>query len=312
MKPGIVIVCGSTATGKTDCAIEIAEKFNGEIINADSMQVYKDLDIGTAKPTPEQKLKVPFHLVDVANLNQSFSTGWFVESADRAIEEITSRNRLPIVAGGTGLYLKALVKGIFDGPEADPKLRDELRKQEEEKPGTLYSRLLIVDPEKARSLPPGDTGRIIRALEVYELTGTPLSEHQKEHGFAAKRYRTLWIGLAMGREKLYERINQRVLQMIDAGWIGEVERLNKKGFGETGAAQNALGYRTLLVHVQGEMSLDEASRKIQTDTRKFAKRQATWFRANKDIQWISYPADRGRIFELVDKAVRRWQTSESE
>lgn len=303
MKPLIVIVSGPTATGKTDCAVEIAQKYDGEVINADSMQVYRKLDIGTAKPTPEQKEKVPFHLVDVARPDETFSTGKFVELADRAVDQIHSRNRLPVVAGGTGLYLKALTQGLFKGPKADPVLRERLRVQEEESPGALYNQLIKVDSEKAKSLPATDSGRIIRALEVYELTGTPLSEHQKKHGFAASKYRTLWIGLAMDREQLYERINQRVIRMIESGWIEEVKRLAEEGFGKSGAAANALGYRTLLLHLRGDLSLDEATTKIQADTRKFAKRQVTWFKANEKIHWVSYPTERDKIFLLVKKAI---------
>ena len=306
MKPGLIIVCGPTATGKTSCAIEIAGRINGEIINADSMQVYREMTIGTAKPTAEEQKNATFHLVDVADPAQTFSTGLFKELAEKAIADIVSRKKNIVVAGGTGLYLKALVHGIFEGPKADQKLRERLAALEKEKPGTLFDRLTKVDSEKAAILPPTDMGRIIRALEVYEKTGKAMSAHQKEHAFSEKKYNTLWFGLSMDRKKLYKRIDDRVLNMIKQGWGNEVADLKKKGFGEKDVAANALGYRTLLDHFNGKCTLEEAIATIQQETRKFAKRQITWFKANKEIHWVEYPKNLDQIIELTKKTLEDW------
>ncbi len=309
MKPLIVIICGPTATGKTACAVEIAKKFNGEVVNADSMQVYRLLEIGTAKPTEDEQAAAPFHLVDVADPQETFSTGRFKELADKAITDITARGKLPVVAGGTGLYLKALTQGIFEGPEADHQLRAKLMAKEEQAPGTLRKRLEEVDPAKAAKLMPNDLGRIVRALEVYELTGKPLSEHQKEHSFAESPYQVLWIGLALDREMLYQRINDRVVRMMDAGWLDEVKALRDRDFDRKSAAGNALGYRTLLKHLDGECTLDQAIETIQQETRKFAKRQITWYKPNKKIHWFAFPDQLDDILSLTKEAIRTWQTT---
>lgn len=312
MKPGIVIVCGPTATGKTECAVKIAEKFSGEVVNADSMQVYRGMDIGTAKPTPEEKSRVPFHLVDIVDPMETFSTGAFVKLARKAIADIHSRNMLPVVAGGTGLYLKALTQGIFEGPEADKVLRARLMAEEEKIPGILHDRLRMVDPEKAAALPPTDLGRIVRALEVYELTGKSLSKHQKEHSFSDYPYTEYWVGLNPDRDVLYERINQRVVRMINEGWLAEVEGLKQKGFDRYSAAGNALGYRTLMSHLDGGISIEDAIPKIQTETRKFAKRQLTWYRPLDHINWFVYPEDMERIFRSVKMITDGWKAEEND
>ncbi len=280
MAPRLIIICGATATGKTDCAIKIAKRIDGEIINADSMQVYRFLSIGTAKPTKTEQALVPFHIIDVADPDQTFSAGLFCKLARRTIEEIFSRKKNVVVAGGTGLYLKALVQGIFEGPKADQELRDKMTEMEKKEPGSLYARLLEVDPDKGAQLPPADLGRIIRALEVYEKTGKPISLLQKEHGFSQEKYKTLWIGLSPEREKLYSRINDRVVEMMDRGWINEVSELKSMGFGKKGAAANALGYRTILAYLDVGLEIEKVIKTIQQETRKFAKRQLTWFRAN--------------------------------
>lgn len=307
MKPGIIIICGPTATGKTACAIDVANGFSGEVVNADSMQVYRRMEIGTAKPTKDERAQVRFHLVDVAYVDETFSTGRFCELAHPAIRDICYRERLPVISGGTGLYLKALTHGIFEGPKADRALRDNLKKQEEETPGSLHEKLNRVDPEKASRLPPSDIGRIIRALEVYELTGIPLTVHQKKHAFSEHPYLEHWIGLALPREQLYERINQRVIRMMESGWVEEERELIKSGFDENSAAANALGYRTLLLYLKGKCTKEQAIEQIQRETRKFAKRQLTWYRANDKIHWFEYPKDREAILNSVQKALLDWK-----
>jgi tRNA dimethylallyltransferase len=307
MKPPIVIVCGPTATGKTACAIKIAKQENGEVVNADSMQVYRHLDIGTAKPTQAEQAAVPFHLVDVADPEETFSTGRFKELADKAIADITARRKLPVVAGGTGLYLKALTQGIFEGPEADQKLRARLMAEEEQTPGSLRKKLKEIDPEKAKKLPPNDLGRIVRALEVFELTGKAMSVHQKEHAFAESPYQALWIGLSLNRELLYQRINDRVVRMMNEGWLDEVRALRDRDFDRKSAAANALGYRTLLAHLDGDCTLEQAIETIQQETRKFAKRQITWYKPNKEIHWFAYPDQLTDILSLTRETIRSWQ-----
>ena len=304
MKPDILIVCGATATGKTDCAVDLSRRFDGEVINADSMQVYRGMDIGTAKPTNKQREAIPFHLVDVADPNETFSTGRFKKLADAAIADIHGRGRLPVIAGGTGLYLKALTQGLFEGPEADPALRERLFDQERREPGALHARLIEVDPKKAAALPPSDLGRIVRALEVFTLTGRPLSALQAQHAFAEQPYRSLWIGLELSRDRLAQRIDRRVNGMIDQGWVDEVRNLCTAGFHRQASAANALGYRTLLDHVEGLLSLNEAIEQIQAQTRKFAKRQRTWYRAYKEIRWFSYPDQIEAIFDETAAFVR--------
>ena len=304
MKPRIVIICGPTATGKTACAIDVARKFDGEIVNADSMQSYRRLSIGTAKPTPEELASARFHLVDAIDVNVNFSAGFFKELADAAIAEIVSRNKLPVIAGGTGLYLKALTQGLFEGPGADFALRERLAQQEAANPGSLYERLRVVDPEKAAGLPPTDSSRIMRALEVFELTGVSMTEHQRAHAFAERPYHPLWIGLEMDRERLYARINERVDRMMEVGWLDEVRHLMETGFDHDCAAAGALGYRTLMAHLRGEIDLADAVERIKTDTRKFAKRQLTWYRANPEIHWLAYPEKLNDILNTVDAFLR--------
>jgi tRNA dimethylallyltransferase len=303
MKPRIVIVCGPTATGKTGCSIKIARAFNGEIVNADSMQVYRELSIGTAKPTAKEREQATFHLVDVASPDETFSTGRFKRLADRAIGEIVANDRLPIIAGGTGLYLKALTQGLFEGPPADQALRDRLMQAEKDDPGCLHNRLQTIDPAKAKALPATDLGRIVRAIEVFESSGVPLSQLQKQHSFKESDYRVLWIGLNFQREKLYRRIDRRIEIMIEAGWVEEVASLKARGFGAQGAARNALGYRTLLDHLDGKCTLDQAVDIIKRDTRKFAKRQITWYKPNEKIHWFVYPDDMDDILNLVKQTL---------
>jgi tRNA dimethylallyltransferase len=307
MKPAIVIICGPTATGKTALAVNVAVACNGEVVNADSMQVYRDMDIGTAKPTAQEQNLARFHLIDVADPGETFSAGRFRREADQAIREIVARGKLPVLAGGTGLYLKALTQGIFEGPEADPVLREELFAEEEATPGFLYAKLLTIDPEKAGELARTDLGRIVRALEVYKLTGEPLSQLQNRHRFEESPYDALWIGLNLDRPLLYDRINRRAEQMIQEGWVDEVRALKQRGC-FSGSAANALGYRTLLAHLNGKIELNEAIDRIRTETRKFAKRQCTWFNANSEIQWFDAQNKESEILELV----RSWlQTREN-
>jgi len=292
MPPKILVIAGPTASGKSELALELARRLDGEIVSADSMQVYRGMDIGTAKPTPEQRAEIPHHLLDVADPDQPFSAADFAGAADTAIRDIGSRGRQSIVVGGTGLYIRALLKGLVDSPGG----ADEFRQALHEEAGrlgneALLERLRRVDPELAARLHPNNLPRIIRALEVYHLTGIPLSRYQQEHGFSGQRYRSLQIGIRAGRPLLYNRIDDRVDRMLEQGLVQEVQHLLNAGYGPDSKAMRSIGYKEMAAHLAGESSLEEASRLIKRNTRHYAKRQLTWFNADKDILWLEYPAE---------------------
>jgi tRNA dimethylallyltransferase len=256
------------------------------------MQVYRGMDIGTAKPTPEQRAEIPHHLLDVADPDQPFSAADFAGAADTAIRDIGSRGRQSIVVGGTGLYIRALLKGLVDSPGG----ADEFRQALHEEAGRLGNKALLerlrrVDPELAARLHPNNLPRIIRALEVHHLTGIPLSRYQQEHGFSGRHYRSLQIGVHAERPLLYSRIDQRVDQMLEQGLVQEVQHLLNAGYGPDSKAMRSIGYKEMTAHLAGESSLEEASRLIKRNTRHYAKRQLTWFNADKDILWLEYPAE---------------------
>ncbi len=285
-RPRLVVVCGPTAAGKTAFAIQLARELAGEIVNADSMQVYRGMDVGTAKPDAAERAAARFHLLDVVDPDDTFSTGRFKTLAAQAIAEILARGKNPIVAGGTGLYIKALTRGLWNGPSADARLRRAYKAAEAAAPGSLHRRLAQVDPARAAAVHPADFVRIERALEVFDLTGRPLSEWQKAHAFADAPYRVCRIGLTLPRDELAAAVDARVLQMMDNGWLDEVKRLRANGYGPPLPSQAALGYRELHRHLDGEFSYAEAVVRAQANTRKFAKRQRTWFGADDEIVWF--------------------------
>jgi tRNA dimethylallyltransferase len=292
MKPKILVICGPTASGKSDLALELARRLDGEIVNADSMQVYRGMDIGTAKPTPEQQGGIGHHLIDVAAPDQPFSAADFAEAADRAIGDIDSRGKRAIVVGGTGLYIRALLKGLVDSPGGADEFRQELH-EEAGRLGNeaLLERLRLVDPELAARTHPNNLPRIIRALEVHHLTGIPLSRHQQAHGFSGQRYHCLQIGIRVERPLLYRRIDDRVERMLGQGLLQEVQRLLNTGYGPESKGMRSIGYKEMSAHLAGECSLEEAVRLIKRNTRHYAKRQMTWFNADQDILWLEYPAE---------------------
>jgi tRNA dimethylallyltransferase len=299
--PKILIVQGPTASGKSDLAIRLAESFSGEIVNADSMQIYRRMDIGTAKPSPEQLRRVPHHLLDTVDPDQPFSASDFCRAADAAIAGIISRGKRVIVCGGTGLYIRALTKGLLDSPGGDEALRDELRAYAETAgSAALHARLAHIDPGAALLIHPNDQFRIIRALELCQITGRPVSELRSEHGFAQDRYRTLKIGLDCERAKLYDRIDARVELMLQNGFVAEVHALLSAGYSHDLKPLRSLGYRQLCDYLRGELSLDDAVTLIKRDTRHYAKRQLTWFRRDGEINWIEYPENVAIIERIVD------------
>jgi tRNA dimethylallyltransferase len=285
-RPRLIVVCGPTATGKTAFAMRLARELAGEIVNADSMQVYRYMDIGTAKPSAEDRAAVVFHLMDVVDPDDTFSAGRFRDAAQAAVQDILARGRLPIVAGGTGLYIKALTKGLFEGPRADKALRAKYKEQEAAEPGSLRRRLQEIDPERAREVHVADYVRLERSLEVFDLTGKPISAWQREHAFAESAYDVLKIGLDRPRKELAAVCERRVERMMAQGWLEEVRRLRAMGYGPALPSQAAIGYKELHRFLDGKITLAEAIDRAQSATRQFAKRQRTWFGADSEIRWF--------------------------
>lgn len=286
-KPSVIVICGPTGIGKTSAGIEAAEAFGGEIISADSMQVYKYMDIGTAKPTLEERKRIFHHMIDIIEPDEDFSAAKFALMADEIIERLRRREIIPFLVGGTGLYIKALIKGLFNPETSLDGTRSRLKK-EAEKYGTesLYKRLLASDREAADKIHPNDTFRIVRALEVYETTGMTISEHHKKHAFSGNRFNVLKIGLTTERDDLYKRIEKRVDLMVEAGFAEEVKRLLDMNYTAGLKSMQSIGYRHMVEYLTGRISLDETVRILKQDTRRFAKRQMTWFNADPEIVWV--------------------------
>jgi tRNA dimethylallyltransferase len=285
-KPRLVIILGPTGVGKTAMALELAGRLGGEIVGADSMQVYRGMDIGTAKPTPEERLRIPHHLLDVVEPDQPFDASQYCGLAREVIARLQGERKPIFVVGGTGLYIRALLGGLIDGPGANESLRQSLR-EEEKRWGTprLYEKLQARDPQAAQRIAPRDAIRIIRAIEVLELTGRSIVDHQKDHRFRSQPYAALKIGLMLPRDELLTRIDRRTDRMIAAGFAGEVERLLGKGYERSLKPMQSLGYRHLAAYLAGEMDIEGAIRLIKRDTRRYAKRQMTWFAAEPEILW---------------------------
>ncbi len=285
-KPLVLAVVGPTASGKTALAIEIAERFGAEIVNADSRQVYRGLDIGSAKPTPDQQQRVPHHLLDVVAPDEPFDCARFEQLARQAIADIHRRGKRALVVGGTGLYVRVLRGGLFRGPGRDPRLRAELAAREAQCPGTLYAQLAQVDPVAAARLHPNDRVRLIRALEVYHQTGVPISDWQARHGFRGGAVRLVLLGVRIAPAELRERIAARCRAMLERGLIEEIRSLYARGYPPELPALQSLGYRELGAYVRGETDLDTAVRRMVRATCQFAKRQRTWFRREPVAHWL--------------------------
>lgn len=284
------VILGPTASGKSELALAIAHVLNAEILSVDSMQIYRGMNIGTAKPTVQERSEIRHHLIDVANPDEEFTVARFVESADEILKRNTEGGTLPlntihpiVVTGGTPLYYKTLFEGLFEGPPADLGLRDRLRQIDG---AELHRRLSTVDPAAAARIHSHDTKRVIRALEVFELTGKPITDHQTEWSAGRLRYNATWIGLRWEKETLNHRINMRVRQMIAAGWVDEVRALLARYPQLSKTAAEATGYRQLIEHIQGNISLDDAVEEIKIATRQLARRQMKWFRRFPQVRWI--------------------------
>jgi tRNA dimethylallyltransferase len=298
-KPKIVVICGPTGVGKTSAAIDVASAFNGEIINADSMQIYKYMDIGTAKPTPEEQARIPHHLIDIVEPDEHFDAAMFAKTAHKKIAELCKNNILPFVVGGTGFYIKSLTQGLFESRASDSDIRRELKAEAAEKgTGFLHAQLSQYDPEAANRLHPNDTFRIIRAIEIYKTTGKRISEHHQEHGFTDTRFHVLKIGLSIEREHLYDRINARTDAMMNAGFVEEVRGLLDRNYSEELKSMQSIGYRHIIELIRERVSYDEAVRTLKRDTRRYAKRQMTWFKADPDVIWAA-PGQTEYVCSLV-------------
>jgi tRNA dimethylallyltransferase len=310
-KPKIVIICGPTGVGKTAVAVELAQHFNGQIIGADSMQIYKHMDIGTAKPTAEEQAQVTHHMIDIIAPDESFDAAQYAEGARKIINELEQQFILPFVVGGTGLYIKALLHGLFDNHVSEPQIRAKL-KAEAETHGLDYlrRRLFQLDPDTAKRLHPNDTYRIMRALEVVEASGKAISELHRKHDFAEQPFNALKIGLNMERALLYERINQRVDAMLSAGFRAEVKKLLKRGYTADLKAMTSIGYRHMVDTIQGRLSPAECARTLKRDHRRYAKRQLTWFNADSEIIWKT-PDQIKQVKSLVEDFIGNIQESKN-
>jgi len=284
----ILVVVGPTAVGKSEVGLRLAEWLDGEIVSADSLQAYRGLDIGTAKPTPEERAEIRHHLIDILDPDEDFSAGEFARRAKVVIAEVEKRERLPIVVGGSGFYLRALLEGLNEIPTVRPAVREDLRRRlEKEGLEALREELLELDPTTAQRLLPGDTQRVLRALEVAISTGRPLSAWHSEAPTAGEGLAPVRVGLTLERGLLYDSIAHRVHRMIEAGWVGEVEQLLSRGVSPREPAFQAIGYRELAAHLAGDLSLEEAIEETIRATRRYAKRQLTWFRKERDVNWFS-------------------------
>lgn len=306
-KPIIVAIGGPTASGKSSLAMALATMLPVQIINFDSMQVYKGMDIGTAKASVGERKKVPHHLLDLCEPDEPFSVGRYIPLFRKAVERISDQGHLPVAVGGTGLYLRGALGGLFDGPERDNALRTRLRDKESVKPGSLFRMLEENDPETAARTKTSDLVRIIRALEVHELTGHPISRLQAKHAFEDRPFDARVYCLNPDRKNLYDWIEKRVDRMMEEGFLGEVKALREKGYGRGLTSMKGLGYRELMSHLDGETSLDEAVRLIKRNTRRYAKRQLTWFRGEQDVIWLefSHPDELPIFARRIAKEVQR-------
>ena len=302
-KQKVVVIAGPTASGKSGLAVELALLLQGEIVNADSMQVYRYMDVGTAKPSPSERTKVPHHLLDVINPDQEFNAAIYRSFAVPVIHDLLSRGKECFIVGGTGLYIKILLGGLLTCPPVDHVLRQELRDQVETRGlEAMYRRLEDLDPLSAKKIHVHDTVRVLRALEIIELTKRPLSTLIQGHGFQDVAFQALKICLQIDRKELYHRVNQRSLLMVERGLVQETKNLLARGYSPDLKPMKALGYRHAVRYLEGRYDREEMVRQLQLDTRRYAKRQLTWFRADPSITWID-PQRKEHLVETITSFV---------
>ena len=283
----VLALVGPTASGKTRVGVALARALGGEVVSADARQVYRYMDIGTAKPTREERALAKHHILDVVDPDEDYSAGHYASDASTAIESVLERNRVPILVGGSGLYLKAALDGFSPLPRTPKTVRERLLDEAKGDPAGIYHRLREVDPATAGRLHANDTKRIVRALEVFELTGTPLSVFHAQPAKRRMTWRVEWFGLGMDRALLYRRIEERVDRMIAAGLVDEVRELKRRGYGPGLNALNTFGYREVFSYLDGELDLAGTAAQIKTGTRRYAKRQLTWFRKERRVTWVN-------------------------
>jgi len=299
-KSPVLVVCGPTACGKTGWSLEMAKHFPLEIISADSRQVYRQMDIGTAKATAEEQAAVPHHMIDLIEPDKSFSVAQFVDRARPLIAEIEGRGNTPCIVGGTGLYIRALLGGLADTPTADQELRDKLHQRElDEGEGTLHAELKQIDPVAAERIHPNNIIRLVRALEVYHVSGRTLTDLQREHQFADQPYRVMKMAPCQQRDELYRRIDLRSQQMLDEGLVAEVLGLVERYSADLKALQT-LGYREVVRYLDKPHSEQKMLEEIQTASRQYAKRQLTWFRKEAGIIWVDSSTESGRVLRSIE------------
>ena len=309
MRPARIAVgfiVGPTGAGKSALAMAVAERLNCEIVNADSRQFYRGMDLGTAKPSAEDRRRVPHHLIDVRNPDESLDVAEFAQLARGAIENIAARRRNPLVVGGSGLYLRVIRGGIFRGPAASPEIRDRLAKvAAEQGVPYLHQWLRDLDPDAANRIGVNDLYRIVRALEVFELTGETISTHQHRHRFADLGYDTLTIGIEVERKKLYQAIDARFDAMVAAGLVEEVRALTQAGYSPEKPPLSTIGYKQIAAYLRGEMTLVDATALAKQESRGLAKRQLTWFRREPEIVWLDPERGANDALALFEKFFRR-------
>jgi len=302
--PAIVIVTGPTASGKTPVAIDFALRFDGEIVNADSMQVFRHMDIGTAKPTLEQRAAVPHHMIDVVTPDVPYSAGRYADETRAVVADLHARGKCIFLTGGTGLYIRAVVEGLLSGVPADPALREDLAAEHESAlsegdPLRLHRRLEHADPQAAEKIHPNDLRRVIRALEIHTQSGRTATTLRGDHGFCERRYRVLHLALDRGREELARRIDERCRAMVDKGLLQEVRALRSMGYGSELHPMQSIGYRHMNTVADGHDTLEMALESMQRDTRQFARRQRTWLRKVEGVQWVN-PAEIEPVSTLIE------------
>lgn len=302
MKKKIILIVGPTASGKTFASVEIAKHINSEIISSDSMQIYKYMDIGTAKVTEDEKNGIVHHMIDIVEPDVSYTVSEFRNDAGKIIEKLHSEGKIPVIAGGTGLYVNSIIYDLdFSNTVSNPAIRQELEKLLEEKGKEhLHGILESLDPVSAGKIHCNNVKRVVRALEVYRITGIPFSEQNTDFRKNSEQYDFIIIGLNMDREVLYKRINERVDKMIEAGLVKEVESLMKKGYNRDLQSMQGIGYKEVTAFLDGEIPLEESVRLIKRNSRRLAKRQFTWFRPDKRIKWIDVdPENKIKLIEDI-------------
>ena len=315
-RPPVVVVTGPTGSGKSALAIDLARRFDGEIVNADSMQVFRYMDIGTAKPSLDERSQVPHHLFDVVDPDENYSAGRYAKEARAIAARIHARGRIVFLTGGTGLYIRAFLEGLVETGVADRQLRERLeaeqaRAAEEDDPARLHRRLAEFDPEAAEKIHPNDVRRTVRALEILEQSGQRASTVRSAHAFMDCPYRVLHLAIDPGRDVLVERIHQRAEAMIEAGLLREVRGLRERGYGPELRPMQSIGYRHIQPVVDGADTLVNALEGIKIDTRRFARRQRTWLRAVPNVHWHD-PSDVASIFDRVEAFLRSGEDAEDE